>query len=204
MKKNAMGQQPSEKMQQWEQMKERVSRMVDRLGKPVDKGIAETIIVLNLLGIPTRQSCAGHLKWGVGAPWVDIESKDKKIQELMEKERSFIKMANKRREEQGGKITNEVAKLYTRAHRYSLQAKKRHAVIHQRLLDFLATFYQDRIVPYDVQLIAYLRGNSTMLESHGAGLQDVTPLPLRKERLAAYQQEMRDFTAFLKQRFFEG
>ncbi|WP_281279010.1 hypothetical protein [Thermosporothrix hazakensis] len=43
-----------------------------------------------------------------------------------------------------------------------------------------------------------------MLESHGAGLQDVTPLPLRKERLAAYQQEMRDFTAFLKQRFFEG
>ncbi len=47
--------------------------MKDKLGKKVDAGIIETVVVLNLLGMPTTMSCEGHLDHGTGAPWVDIE-----------------------------------------------------------------------------------------------------------------------------------
>ena len=52
-----------------------VDRVTDRLGKRVDPGIRETVIVLNLLGLSTRQSCEGHVSLaghGHAAPWVDL------------------------------------------------------------------------------------------------------------------------------------
>jgi len=49
--------------------------VTDGLGKEIDQGIFDTVVALNVLGIPTRQSCEGHLEWGTGAPWVDIQAK---------------------------------------------------------------------------------------------------------------------------------
>ncbi len=40
------------------------------------------------------------------------------------------------------------------------------------------------------------------LESQGADMQEVLPLEERRQKLQDYQQEMQDFTAFLKQAYF--
>jgi hypothetical protein len=53
-------------------MREEVSRWVDGLGERVDPGIKDTVVALNLLGIPTVSSCEGHLDHGRTLPWVDI------------------------------------------------------------------------------------------------------------------------------------
>ena len=50
-----------------------------RLGMPIDAGIRETVAVLNLLGLPTTQSCEGHVNdrgHGLPAPWVDFDLAD--------------------------------------------------------------------------------------------------------------------------------
>ncbi len=53
-------------------MYERVSTLTDKLGTPIDPGIFETVVALNLLGLHTLQSCEGHLDHGCPYPWVTI------------------------------------------------------------------------------------------------------------------------------------
>lgn len=49
-----------------------VKQFTDRLGTPIDEGIFETVVVLNLLGLRTFQSCEGHLTHGCAYPWVSL------------------------------------------------------------------------------------------------------------------------------------
>jgi hypothetical protein len=56
----------------WQEAKAHVSAFTDRLGTPIDAGIVETVVVLNLLGLQTFQSCEGHLTEGRAYPWVTL------------------------------------------------------------------------------------------------------------------------------------
>ncbi len=58
--------------QRYQEMHERVSTFTDKLGTPIDPGIFETVVALNLLGLHTFQSCEGHLDHGCPYPWVTI------------------------------------------------------------------------------------------------------------------------------------
>lgn len=58
--------------QLYQQMHERVATFTDNLGMPVDPGIFETVVALNLLGLHTFQSCEGHLDHGCPYPWVTV------------------------------------------------------------------------------------------------------------------------------------
>ena len=58
--------------QRYQEMYERVSTFTDKLGTPIDPGIFETVVALNLLGLHTFQSCEGHLDHGCPYPWVTI------------------------------------------------------------------------------------------------------------------------------------
>jgi len=65
------------KQKAWKRAEARVIQFADKLGKGVDKGIRETVVGLNALGINTSSSCEGHLNWGTGAPYIDIEANNK-------------------------------------------------------------------------------------------------------------------------------
>ena len=60
-------------MQTWQEAAVYFEKVTDRLGRPIDVGIFDTVVALNVLGIPTLQSCEGHLTHGLPYPWVDIE-----------------------------------------------------------------------------------------------------------------------------------
>ncbi len=62
-------------MQQWTETSEKFSHVTDKLGEPIDKGIFDTVVALNILGFVTRQSCEGHLDHGLPYPWVDVTNK---------------------------------------------------------------------------------------------------------------------------------
>ncbi|ACL60563.1 hypothetical protein [Methylobacterium nodulans] len=62
-------------VQRWRNMLGAVDAVRDRLGRPVDAGIRDTVVALNLLGLPTLQSCEGHVNaagHGLAAPWIDL------------------------------------------------------------------------------------------------------------------------------------
>ena len=66
----------------WDQAEEKVSQFRDGLKMPIDKGIRETVIVLNVLGFTTLMSCEGHLDRGLPYPWVDIKLNEVEIELL--------------------------------------------------------------------------------------------------------------------------
>jgi hypothetical protein len=66
----------NDKAAKWDQIREDVKLLVDKLGKPVDDGIIETVTAFQALGFSTAASCAGHVEHGCPYPWVDFEVND--------------------------------------------------------------------------------------------------------------------------------
>jgi len=71
----------------WEEALRRIERTVDKLGHPVDLGIKETVVGLNLCGINTSGSCEGHEDHGTFAPYIDVHAAG--VSELSEKWRQL-------------------------------------------------------------------------------------------------------------------
>lgn len=188
------------KQQRWHDVTERFSRMTDKLGRPIDAGIRETVIALNVLGIITRQSCEGHLDHGTGAPWVDVISTGAEILEQQVKE-AFHNAQQV--SEQQMVPQDQVHELYKEAHVLRRRAKAIHVETMKKLMDLLSAFYKDRQVPYDQRLVIQTgsRGNYRM-ESQGAELQETAPQEIRQQKLQQYQEEMQVFTDFLKETYF--
>lgn len=188
-----------EKEQRWQEMAARVEKITDKLGMPVDEGIKETVIVLNLLGLPTVQSCEGHPHRGVCGPWVDLrpdgieaiyENHERALQVLVEVSRKEIT-----REEQ--------ASAYQKVNEADAAAREPMILLAERLIAYLTAFYAGRQTPYDCVLTVHVVGMGYRLECYGTSMQFGSyALPRNAERLQPYQEEMRAFTEFLKARYF--
>jgi hypothetical protein len=61
-------------MATWKEVADHFKHMADKLGNGIDEGIFDTVVALNMLGVYTRQSCEGHLEWGLPHPWIDLYS----------------------------------------------------------------------------------------------------------------------------------
>src|SRR5712691_8019638 len=61
-----------DQQERWKQGIEHWECVTDRLGNPIDPGILEAVVALNLLSIQTTASCEGHLDSGHCYPWIDI------------------------------------------------------------------------------------------------------------------------------------
>lgn len=176
----------------WQQEETKFLQVRDRLGKGIDAGILETVIVLNLLGIYTTQSCEGHIDWGKGGPWIIIEEEN--MEELdLQVRNIFTQVHQEDRHE-----------LYDEAHKLRLLAKAKHTQNGKKLIEYLAQFYRGREVPYDrhliIQEVDWMGKN--LVQCQGTDLYETAPRELRQQKLTEYQQEMHAFTNFLKERFF--
>lgn len=191
--------QQGQKQQQWQQTIEKFSRTIDKLGRPVDEGILETVVVLNLLDIRTTASCEGHLDHGTYAPWVDIGAEETRDERKEEKE--AFEEARKQHEL---KIVSEedILRLFTKAHELQRKNAYKHIELQRKALAYLTTFYEKRHVPYDQQLSiqgSYFRAR---IVNQGAIIQQILSPEERAAKLSLYQQEMQAFTRFLKDIWF--
>lgn len=189
------------KEQQWQAMATHVAQMKDKLGKGIDPGILETVVVLNLLGLPTTQSCEGHLDRAAGAPWIDIG--DTRADSQSREVESLFRVALQA-QQQHTQPPEEVNQLFVRAHQAQLEVMRIQLVIRHKLMSYLAAFYEHHSAPYDVRLVIQAQGATgrCRLESQGADFQDIASLEVRQKKLVEYQEEMRAFTAFLKEQYF--
>lgn len=185
-----------EKEQRWQKMAMRMDKLADGLGMPIDTGIKDTVIVLNLLGFPTIMSCEGHAYRGVHGPWVDIKPKhldplekqwrkaNQAVNAAFKKKRPIAKNLYKTRNKAKKKLDTPVLQLAT------------------KLMAYLTEFYTDRAVPPDRLLVMNPFATAFRLQCHGAFLQEIVEPDERYVKLKEYQKEMRAFTAFLKAHYF--
>ncbi len=191
----------ADKETQWAHMVERCRRVVDKLGKPIDEGIFETVVALNLFGIHTCASCEGHLEYGAYAPWVDIQTPGADAEE------KIVNDAYKYYYEQveAGKLSPiELGQLYDHTLQCDLKADEKYLSERHKLMIYLDLFYENQHSPYDRRLTIQHRETWARLESQGTYFQRVSSEGLRMQKLSEYQEEMRAFTAFLKELFFYG
>jgi len=74
----------------------------------------------------------------------------------------------------------------------------------KKMMSFLEEFYQGREAPFDARLIFHGTGafGGFRVQSFGAEMMVILSPEEKQQKLALYQKEMRDFTEFLKRKFF--
>ena len=178
----------------WEQKLREMDVLRDTVGTGIDPGIRETVAVLQLLGVHTRQSCEGHMDHGIAAPWVDLESADPRVLVFRRVYAALGKKADTR--EDAGR---EPVAIYEKMHAVSNAINQIEAVAYKKLMPYLEEFYHGRTVSCEQRLLIDHRGRLTC---QGALLQPAEAKEAQAVRLHVYQQEMRAFTEFLKRKFF--
>lgn len=179
----------------WEEVSQRVRLITDAIGNPIDEGIFDTVVALNALGYTTVMSCEGHLGRAIAAPWVDIMPDGGEHLQVQ------IRLAQKGivPDQNGIKIYNDEAK------ELSEQLKNKQRSLFQSLTELLDQFYEQPRghIPYDQRLIPCMWGKAAgriRIEPIGTELQSIVSAAIKEKKLKDYQQEMNDFTAFLKSR----
>lgn len=174
----------NDKQQKWSECQKWAKQVVDNFGMPLDAGITDTVIVLNLLGISTTMSCEGHIETSA-SPYVSFH--DPIAEELEEKFRVIT-----------DRESSEFQRLYDEACRLNILQK-------ERIIPLLDAFYRNRLVPFTQRLIlAPVWAEGGMLQCQGVGSELLIQDPeARHAMLTANQAEMRAFTEFMTRQYFQ-
>lgn len=165
----------------WEKGRAEVDKITDRLGLGIDEKIKETVTAFRVYGFTTSQSCEGHTgkeeKHGASFPWVEVyvlEPKGWKEAKSEKKKELDREWTVKNLEQQ------------------------------QKMMGFLAEFYQERETPFDARLIFDRIGafGGFRVQSFGAEMMRLLLPEEQLKKLEIYRKEMNDFTGFLKSKHF--
>lgn len=210
------------KKELWQKMEQEVATWGDALGKGIDVRIKDTVIVLNLLGFKTEQSCEGHIDWGRPYPWVRIASRDSEINNLRKKALNIFTSIEQKESEIQKKYPNlsprdalrkdegdntkdsqELLVLYQAKHQLNDEIEKLSTTKMIPLRNLIFDFYKNRTIDLDSMIIISEFDNSFELYSIGGNWQTARDKEEKKKKLIEYQQEMKSFADFLTDYYFE-
>ncbi len=206
------------KKKAWEDMEKKVASWGDALGMGIDPKIKKAVIVLNLLGFETQQSCQGHMDWGLPYPWVsfntitpEIQKLDSELQEVrrliaqkegeLQKKYPTLSLGEAMRKEE----SPERNKLYKKTHLlYDKMEELSRSKIAQ-LKDLITAFYKKHHIDLDNEL--YIDDKvfpSYRLHSLGGDWQVIRTKDEQMKKLEAYQKEMDAFVDFLTNYYYSA
>lgn len=170
--------------EEWQEVLLRVRSFKDARGRGLDKGIEETVAILQLLGLHTTMSCFGHLKRYTGGPYVVFAHPD--IGELREVYGQIGDPADRR------------------AKHILFEAKRLSYVERDKVWQYLEEFYEDRRLPFRYRLI--IEAHPFFNKLYFQGVVDAPFLESARQTndLRVYQDEMARFTEYLKLRYFSS
>lgn len=206
-------------LDKWNAFALEVNGWGDGLGLPLDEGIKEVVIGLNLFQIITRQSCEGHLDWGRLYPWVDFQFdfNNTKFQEQRAQINEKIDSLEKILEEKYPQLSlREILELpeaepllqhYEERRLFWLNAEKEKLSCIKPLEDLLREFYRVHHCSYETMLIIKKMNDDDYwyeLASYTSQWQISLTSEQKAEKLLEYQKEMTAFGHFLKQKFLNA
>src|SRR5690606_16622376 len=154
-------------------IREEVESIVDAIGKPIDKGIFETVVYLNALGIPTTQSCEGHADSGRPWPWVRIGADNEPRERFVGQLKTYQQVADENNVQLSVVERAQNVELWAEAERrigdvpetdeYQEWANKNSQLVNQVQV-LIDEFYADRKVEDDLKLeLMVMAGNEAEL-----------------------------------------
>lgn len=168
--------QKSAKEKHWQEMEEHFRSTSRKEWLPLEEGILETVVALNILGIKTWQSCAGHKDWPFekGWPVVDLVNEEESIAKAQELIAEFY---------HDRKVAEYKKLIVERTEYYDDLNDETH--IYQKLKS-----KGSGSIPRKWSIAAIWHWNWFLKK-----------ISSRNEE---YAQEMRGFTEFLKEKYFES
>jgi hypothetical protein len=207
-----------EKTKAWLDQFERIEHVRDALGFPIDPNIRETIVALNLSGMPTSASCEGHTDRGRGAPWVRVEAPSRPRERYVGESEIVEMVAQKYHISTEDVRTDRNHKAWKEATNLAVDNgetpeyqrwREENKLLQEQLAVFIEEFYQERVVEEATHLeltpdpegTSRLHNGGEDSQRSSRALADDERLRLA-DRLVGYQKEMRAFTEFLKGQYF--
>lgn len=178
----------------WQEAEAWARRLTDRMGCPIDEGILETVVVFHLLGVPTCQSCEGHLYEGLSYPWVDFETDEFPNFKQALEEASREGLSQHEREAKGARLV-EIA-----------QALPSRGVLYAQIEELLDRYYQQHsTIPEERRLVLHWSSPILFRLMPYCGYEaDIWDQDTRASQLSHARADMQAFTAFLKQVWQNG
>lgn len=182
----------------WLEIAHKLADATDPTGTPIDPGIMEMVIALNVLGVETNASCEGHLDRGYAAPWVDFHAVG--TEAIRRQAREATRRLQEAEEQQAAPEVLRAlnAEMFKLAQEENIAYYRGSRLVHQALM----AFYEDHHVPYDQQL--FLHNDSfgySRLQPHGIDYQPQYSPEIQARNLKLYQTEMLSFAHFLKHNY---
>lgn len=174
-----------------------VAHMTDKLGTPIDPGIFDTVVALNLLGLRTFQSCEGHIEYKHAYPWVTLIHQEHNSRYV----RGWLEVCELEEEAKREKTPEAHDRWLTADLAFRLQcaAWKHEDTLQQQLIALLNRFYADQVPLSTRLMVVRLHPGMCRLQPGFARHVEDMPDPLKLTYLERGQAEMAAFTAFLKQ-----
>lgn len=180
--------------QRWQEMVAYLRDARDGNDTPIDEGIFDTCVALNLLGFTTTQSCEGHLDWGIPAPWVQIVNEEARTLN----ERAYSAFARGTSEKPpAGIMPHYTKEAYEEGHAWRKQADSLIAQDFHKLLGYVEQFYRQRQIEMGCRVTLRADTPSIRLEILGAAAMPALSIDQQHIMLAQFQDEMKAFTAHL-------
>ncbi len=213
----------SEKQKIWEEKRKEIEEVTDSNDTPIEAGIIETIVALNVLGINTYQSCEGHDDLGSGQrlwPWVGISAPDEPEERFEGESQLFEEVARENGVDSASLKRGHPDELFWEVKKRAsqnpetLEYKKweeQNSELYKRVSGLLAEFYKDRKVQDDIRLkLDEDNGGSFEISSEKEALLKLISGELTDQekadlikKLPERREEMKAFTTFLKENFFK-
>jgi hypothetical protein len=187
--------------QRYQEMRERVSTFTDKLGTSIDPGIFETVVVLNLLGLHTFQSCEGHLDHGYPYPWVTIID-DERSRTFNRRWLSVCELEEQAKASRTATAYDSYlsADIQLRALLAKWDAED---LIFGQITELLDAFYAEQEMRTNPArlLVKRLQPGTYRIEPGFSFAEKELPEDLKATYLARGQAEMQAFTTFLKRQW---
>lgn len=205
------------KEKEWQRWQKEVEGAADMLGYKVDERIKDAVVAFNVLGLPTAQSCEGHLDHGYATPWVRVEAPDQPEERFIGEKKIYQKIADKYTIplEDVVRSNNQAAWIETMAELENAEEtterkewRKKTKELEQKAVTLLEEFYKSREAEANVRLDISENAEGSF-EVHNGG-EDYRPVfnmseeqkKGLEERQKQYQEEMQQFAGFLKEKYF--
>ena len=218
----------SEKEMRLQAERQKVEEFADLKGMGVDEGIKETVAVFNSMELSTSASCEGHLggesKHGYLVPWVDFEAPNQPKWRFENEEEIYEQVAQKYtvsveevfrgRHEQAWAEASRLISQQEETVEYKEWEKENDKLL-EKVNSLLQEFYSTRDASDEARII--IDTYASWFRIHGGGKfyipnsdtekiqSDLTDEERARipEVLKTSQQEMKDFTDFLHDKFIK-
>lgn len=199
----------------WYRKLRELDSITDKEGVPIDNEIKETVAALNLLGIPTSKSCAGHIKgrlrypfilgWAEGRPQERFAG-DFQIRYNIAKKYHLDVNDIELNPEVAREYYNIIRRLKLTETKEYKKWKNKNKLLRHKLRNLLKEFYSHRTSLPNCKLhLAPSLGYLLVIRSHKSkNYKKITYTSKEIPKIKNAQIEIQAFTLFLKKKLFKS